>query len=93
MPGITRDNDTCSADISPSQHTVYANNEKVIVDGDSVAGHGADPHDAPTMQAGSNKVYIGGIAVVNAGDSCTCGHTATGSSDVYVGDPVEDVGD
>ena len=84
--GITRDSDTCAADISPSQGTVYANGEKVIVDGDSVAGHGVGEHAGPTMEAGSNEVYIGGIAVVNAGDSCTCGHTATGSSDVFVGD-------
>lgn len=90
MPGISRDNDTAGGDLIPSQSTVFANNEEVIVDGDSVAAHPPCPavpvHCAPTMIAGSKEVYIGGIAVVNEGDSATCGHTSTGSSDVYVGD-------
>jgi uncharacterized Zn-binding protein involved in type VI secretion len=86
MPGISRDNDTAGGDLIPSQSTVFANSSLVIVDGDSVAGHGLPPHDAPTMSAGSNNVFIGGIAVVNAGDSATCGHTSSGSSNVMVGD-------
>ena len=86
MPGISRDNDSAGGDLIPSQSTVFANGEEVIVNGDSVSGHGIPPHDAPTMIAGSNKVYIGGIAVCNAGDSATCGHTSSGSSDVFVGD-------
>ena len=55
--------------------------------GDSVAGHGDPPHNAPTMVAGSKNVFIGGIAVCNAGDAATCGHTASGSSTVTVGAP------
>jgi uncharacterized Zn-binding protein involved in type VI secretion len=38
------------------------------------------------MIAGSNDVFIGGIAVCNAGDLATCGHAASGSSNVTVGD-------
>jgi uncharacterized Zn-binding protein involved in type VI secretion len=38
------------------------------------------------MIAGSNNVFIGGIAVCNAGDLATCGDAATGSSNVNVGD-------
>ena len=86
MPGISRDNDSAGGDLIPSQTTVFANNELVIVNGDSVADHGSGKHSAPTMVAGSNKVFVGGIPVVNAGDSATCGHTASGSSDVIVGD-------
>jgi len=86
MPGICRDNDTAGGDLIPSQTTVYANGEEVIVDGDSVADHGPGLHAGPTMEAGSNSVYIGGIAVCNAEDTATCGHAATGSSDVFVGD-------
>lgn len=86
MPGISRDNDAAGGDLIPSQSTVFANGEKVIVNGDLVAGHGLPPHDAPTMIAGSNNVFVGGIAVVNAGDSATCGHTASGSGDVFAGD-------
>ena len=38
--------------------------------------------DIPTL-----NVFIGGIAVVNAGDSnSVCGHTSSGSGDVFVGD-------
>jgi uncharacterized Zn-binding protein involved in type VI secretion len=39
------------------------------------------------MIAGSNNVFIGGVAVVNAGDLATCGDAATGSANVKVGDP------
>ena len=86
MPGISRDNDTAGGDLIPSQSTVKVNNELVIVHGDAVAGHGPGEHAGPTMVAGSNKVFIGRIAVCNAGDLATCGHAATGSGDVNVGD-------
>jgi uncharacterized Zn-binding protein involved in type VI secretion len=87
MPGISRNNDTADGDLIPSQATVFANGELVIVDGDDVAGHGSGAHASPTMIAGSNNVSIGGIAVVNAGDLATCGDAATGSANVNVGDP------
>lgn len=90
MPGISRDNDSAGGDLIPSQSTVYANNEKVIVDGDSVASHAPCPdpasHCSATMSAGSNNVFIGETAVVNAGDSASCGHTSSGSGNVFVGD-------
>jgi len=86
MPGISRDNDTAGGDLIPSQSTVFANNEEVIVDGDDVVGHGPGVHGGPTMIAGSNNVFVGGIAVCNAGDLATCGDAATGSQNVFVGD-------
>ena len=86
MPGISRDNDTAVGDLIPSQTTVFANNKLVIVDGDDVAGHGPGAHASPTMIAGSNNVFIGGVAVVNAGDLATCGDASTGSANVNVGD-------
>ena len=90
MPGISRDNDTAAGDLVPSQSTVFANGHLVIVDGDDVVSHAPCPvpasHCSATMIAGSNNVFIGGKAVVNAGDSATCGHTSTGSSTVNVGD-------
>lgn len=86
MPGVTRDGDTAGGAISSSQSTVKANGSNIIVDGDVVAAHGDPPHSpAPTMSAGSNNVFIGGIAVVNAGDSASCGHTSNGSDNVNVG--------
>jgi len=92
MPGISRNNDTSGGDLIPSRATVFANGELVIVDNDGVAGHGVPPHIPQNIIAGSNNVFIGGIAVCNAGDGNTvCGHTATGSSDVIVGDAADAV--
>jgi uncharacterized Zn-binding protein involved in type VI secretion len=84
MTGISRDNDSAGGDLIPSQSSVYANGKLVIVDGNDVAGHGDSPHDAPTIIAGSNNVFAEGIAVVKQGDSATCGHTSSGSPNVYV---------
>ena len=87
MPGICRDaDDAAGGALSKSQSTVFANGKNVIVHGDSVTAHGGAPHDAPTMIAGSDSVFIGGIAVCNAGDLATWGHAASGSSTVSVGD-------
>ena len=87
MPGVSRDNDTAGGDLIPSQTTVFANGEEIIVHGDSVAPHGISPHNNATMIAGSKNVFIGDKkAVVNAGDAATCGHTSTGSTTVNVGD-------
>ncbi len=87
MGGISRNNDTAGGDLIPSQTTVFANGELVIVDGDDVAGHGNGAHASPTMIANTNSVFVGGVAVVNAGDLATCGDAATGSANVNVGDP------
>jgi uncharacterized Zn-binding protein involved in type VI secretion len=86
MPGICRDNDNAVGDLIPSQNTVFAEGQAVIINGDSVASHGIAPHDAPTMVAGSNDVFVTGVAVCNAGDLATCGDAASGSSTVFVGD-------
>ena len=87
MPGICRNTtDSAGGDLIASQSTVNANGAAVVVHGDDVTGHGVGLHAGPTMIAGSNNVFIGGIAVCNAGDAATCGHTASGSSDVNVGD-------
>jgi len=87
MPGVSRDNDTAGGDLIPSQTTVFANNELVIVDGDGVAGHGDFPHIPQTISASINStVKIGEIAVVIAGDPAdVCGEAATGSPDVKIG--------
>lgn len=89
MPGITRINtDAAGGTITGmvQDGTVFANGQPVSVHGDPVAPHGVAPHAAPTMIAGSNNVFINGIAVCNAGDLATCGHAASGSGDVFVGD-------
>ena len=64
MPGVTRNGDSAGGTISSSQSTVKANSKNIIVNGDSVAGHGDGPHAAPTMTAGSNSVFIGGHSII-----------------------------
>jgi uncharacterized Zn-binding protein involved in type VI secretion len=87
MPGISRDNDSAGGDLVPSQSSVYANDEEVIVDGDTVSGHGLFPHTPQTIVAGSNNVFVADKPVVNEGDPASvCGEPATGSSNVFVGD-------
>lgn len=67
------------------QSTVTCNGAAIAVLGDAVAGHGAAPHDAPTMVQASGTVFAGGIAICRAGDAASCGDTATGSGNVNVG--------
>ena len=87
MPGICRDGvDAAGGALIKTQSTVKANGSYVIVDNDPVTGHGPAIHAGPTMIAGSDNVKIGGILVCNAGDLATCGHPASGSPDVNVGD-------
>jgi len=89
MPGICRDaDDAAGGALIKSQSTVFANDKNVIVHGDTVTAHAPGGIHAapPTMIAGSASVFIGGIAVCNAGDLATCGHAASGSSTVSVGD-------
>ena len=87
MPGICRDaDDAAGGALIKSQSTVFANGKNVIVHGDNVTPHGTGLHAGPTMIAGSDSVFIGDIAVCNAGDLATCGHAASGSSTVSVGD-------
>jgi uncharacterized Zn-binding protein involved in type VI secretion len=87
MPGICRNaTDSAGGALIKSQSSVKVNSKGVIVHGDNVTPHGVGLHAGPTMIAGSDNVFIGGIAVCNAGDLATCGHAASGSSDVNVGD-------
>lgn len=66
--------------------TVYCNGALVSVHNDSVQGHGSGSHANPKMVAGDTGVFINGIKICKAGDSATCGHLATGSSNVFVGE-------
>ena len=86
MPGVCRNVDVAGGLLIATQSTVKANGNKIIINGDPVTGHGSGSHASPIMIAGSNNVFVGGVAVCNAGDPATCGHIATGSSNVNVGD-------
>ena len=87
LKGICRDGvDAAGGVLIKTQSTVKANGEAVIVHQDPVTGHGPGVHAGPTKIAGSKNVFICGIAVCNAEDLATCGHAASGSSTVNVGD-------
>ncbi|MBT7082101.1 MAG: hypothetical protein HN929_11680 [Chloroflexi bacterium] len=83
--GASKNDDTAGGDIIASATTTYINGELAALDGDAVASHGIAPHAAPTMIAGSNNVWIEGKKAVNAGDLATCGHAASGSTTVFIG--------
>ena len=86
MKGICRDNDTAGGDLIPTQDFVFVDGNLVIVDNDPVQGHGVGEHSGPTMIASTANVFINNIRVCKAGDLATCGHPATGSSTVLIGD-------
>jgi uncharacterized protein (TIGR02594 family) len=87
MPGISRDSDTAGGDLVPSQSTVFANNQLVIIDGDTVQSHGRSPHGTQTIIAKNNNVYVANKLVANSGDvASNCNEAASGSTNVVVGD-------
>lgn len=85
MPGIARDNgqDVAGGAIVQGSSTVFANNKPVVRIGDLVSGHGDPPHSGPVMVAGSSNVFANNIKVSRAGDIASCGHPASGSSNVF----------
>jgi uncharacterized Zn-binding protein involved in type VI secretion len=87
MPGVSRVGiDSAGGTITgPGVPSVIVNGAPISIIGDAVAGHGDGPHAGPVMVAGSGTVIAGGIGVVRAGDAASCGHTASGSSDVIAG--------
>lgn len=87
MPGITRTGiDTAGGTELGQSPDVIANGAHVVRVGDPVASHPKDyPHTSAVMAAGSSTVFVNGIPVCRAGDAASCGHVATGSSDVIVG--------
>tara|TARA_B100001105_G_C22291846_1_gene399887 strand:+ start:461 stop:730 length:270 start_codon:yes stop_codon:yes gene_type:complete len=70
----------------PGASTVFADNKKVSLEKDGVAGHGKAPHSAPTLDSNfSSTVFADGKKVTKKGTVATCGHTLTpGSSTVEV---------
>lgn len=49
------------------------------------AGDACVPHPAAVINAGSSKVFVGGIAVARIGDSADAGAIISGSSGVFAG--------
>lgn len=85
MPGIARVGVDSAGGLilGGNQSSVYVNGSLAAVKGDAVQGHGSGIHSGPVMVGGSNNVFAEGIGVCRAGDSASCGHTASGSSDTF----------
>ena len=86
MPGGVREGiDAAGGVLIQGSPNVFTNGAPAVRVGDAVAGHGRPPHSSPVMAEGSGTVFINGIPACRAGDAATCGHTASGSSDVFIG--------
>ncbi len=87
MPGIARVfQDTAGGLIlGMGNSTVFVNGLPASVLNDSVAGHGTGTHAGPTMVVSSGTVFCSGIGTCRQGDSASCGHSATGSGNVFAG--------
>lgn len=86
MPGVSRKTvDTAGGPIKDGSSSVFVNGSGAVVIGASVTQHGSAPHAKPTLNIGSGTVFVNGKPLVRSGDKATCGHAATGSSNVSAG--------
>ena len=87
MAGVSRAyQDTAGGTILSGAGNVYVNGMPVALLYSSVAGHGRNEHGGPIMVRSSNTVKANGRGVVRQNDTASCGHSATGSGNVYAGD-------
>ena len=87
MPGIARVGVDAAGGIITGNlvPTVRVNGAPVALQGAGVAPHGTGIHANATMTGHSATVRAGGRGVCRAGDLATCGHGASGSSNVRAG--------
>lgn len=88
MSGIVRRNiDRAIGLLISGSNNVFVNGAAAVRKGDRVAAHGFFPnnHNRPVMVGASSSVFVNGIPVCRAGDVASCGHRATGSSNVNAG--------
>ncbi|MFC4213990.1 PAAR domain-containing protein [Pseudophaeobacter arcticus] len=88
MPGVSRISQDAAGGtlIGVLAPTVVVNGSPVAVLDCAVEGHGLVPHAAPVMAEASGTVFAGGIPLCRTGDAASCGHLATGSTNVFAGD-------
>ena len=88
MPGISRNGqDVAGGTAIEGSLNVSVNSKGVVRLGDKVASHGLAPHaPTPPMTSSSTTVKVNGFGVVKAGDTASCGHTISGSSNVNAGE-------
>ncbi len=87
MPGIARvGTDTAGGmQLGGGNTTVFVNGAPAQVLGGPVMPHGLGLHSLPFMVGASSTVFAQGIPVCRQGDSASCGHTSTGSGNVFAG--------
>jgi len=87
MAGISRkDKDSAGGIAIQGSENVKVNGFNVVRLNHKVASHGLAPHSpTPPMITSSESVKVNGFGVVKAGDSASCGHTISGSSNVNAG--------
>lgn len=86
MRGATRmSQDTAGGVLVAGSPNVITNGTPQVRIGDAVQGHGPGTHGGPVMATGSSTVITNGIPTCRLQDKATCGHPATGSSNVFVG--------
>lgn len=91
MPGAARQSqDSAGGTIVGGAASVIVNGTPIARRGDPIASHAPygpphPPHASPVMVGASSTVFAEGKPVSRLGDPASCGHPATGSSDVIVG--------
>lgn len=86
MPGATRKQiDSAGGRLIQGSPNVFVNGQPLVRKNDKVMSHGRQKHSQPYMIEGSSTVFCNGKPVCREGHLASCGHKATGSSDVFIG--------
>ena len=88
MPGVSRvgADSACGLIVGDLAPTVRVNGNPIAVKGAIIVAHGLPPHSpTPVMVGSSTTVFAQGVAVCRSGDGASCGHAASGSSNVNAG--------
>ena len=87
MPGISRVGVDAAGGLIVGNlaPTVFVNNAPIVVQGAAIIPHGTGIHAGAVMVGCSSTVFAHSICVCRQGDSASCGHVASGSSDVFAG--------
>ncbi len=88
MPGASRKGlDRAGGTIVSGSPDTFINGAPAARVGDKVAPHSRrGSHRAAILAKGSPDVFVNGQPLVREGDAASCGHPASGSSDVFVND-------
>lgn len=94
MPAVARQTDPDTSDgsiVGGTAQSVIINGLEAAVVGSVDSSHSPygpahPPHEAASIVAGSDTVFVEGLPLARAGDPLSCGHSiATGSPDVEAG--------